>query len=75
MNLDDLFPDRLEHHAKSTHPHVPLRDLAALLDHEALIMALVGADILANKTIDADDWNRLATAVRRIGKVRDHVHT
>ncbi len=74
LSLGDLFPDRLKHHAKSIRRRVPLCDLVALLDHESLIVALIGIDMLANKTIDADDWNRLVTAVRRIGEMRDHVH-
>lgn len=73
-SLSDLFPDKLEHHVKPMHSRVPLRDLVALLDHEALIVALVGADMLANKTISAEDYDRLATAVRRIGEVWDHVN-
>src|SRR3989344_6696505 len=64
LSLSDLF-DRLEHRVKPTRSRVPLRDLVAMLDHESLIVALVGADMLKNKTIEAKDYERLATAVRR----------
>ncbi len=74
LTFADLFPDKLNHHLPPTRSRVPLRDLVAMLDHESLIVALVGADFLANKTIEANDWNRLITAVRRIGTVRDYVH-
>lgn len=73
LSLSDLFPDRLDHRITPTRSRVPLRDLAALLDHEAMIVALVGADMLANRTIDAENYERLTTAVRRIGEARQHV--
>ena len=72
LSLSDLF-DRLEHRVKPTRSRVPLRDLVAMLDHESLIVALVGADMLKNKTIEAKDYERLKTAVLRIGKVRDEL--
>ena len=74
LRLSDLFHDKQDHHMPPTRSRVPLRDLVALLDHEALIVALVGADMIERKTIDAEDYDRLTTAVRRIGEVRDHVH-
>lgn len=74
LKLADLFPAPLYHHAHPTRPQIPARDLIGLIDHEALIVALVAADMLSNKTIEAEDYDRLATAVRRIGEVRDHVH-
>jgi hypothetical protein len=71
LSLSDLFPDRLEHHVKPTRSRVPLRDLVAMLDHEALVIYLAGSDLLEKKTIDAEDWQRLKLAVRRVGEVRD----
>lgn len=74
LSLADLFPDKLEHQVKPTPSRIPLRDLVALLHHESLIVALAGADMLANKKIEAEDYDRLATAVRRVGEVRDYVN-
>jgi hypothetical protein len=76
LTLADLFHDRVEHEHRvmPTHSRVPLRDLVALLDHEAMIVALIGADVLTNKMLGAEDYERLTTAVRRIGQVRDYVN-
>ena len=74
LSLSDLFPGKLDHNFKPSRSRVPLRDLATFIDHEAMIIALIGADILTNKKIEAEDYERLATAVRRIGEARDHVH-
>jgi len=75
LTLADLFPDRIkhEHRVVLTRSRVPLRDLVALLDHESLVVALIGADMLNKNTIDAEACARLATAVHRIGEARDHV--
>lgn len=73
LSLSDLFPDKLDHHVKPTRSRVPLRDLIALLDHEALIVLLVASDLLKTKTIADESMGRLTLAAQRIGEVRNHV--
>lgn len=53
--------------------HIPPPDLIGMIDHEALIVGMIGAAMIENKKIDAETWGRLATAVSRIGEVRDYV--
>ncbi len=80
LRLSDLFPEHSgrrnwtgPHHHAPTRSHIPARDLIGMIDHEALIVGMIGAAMLENKKIDAETWDRLATAVGRIGEVRDHV--
>ncbi len=73
LTFSDLYDRPLSHHAQPTRNRIPARDLIGLVDHEALIVGMVGAAMLKNKKIDAETWDRLATAVRRIGEVRDYV--
>ena len=71
LSLSDLFPDRLDHHIKSTHSRVPLRDLVPLLDHESLIVYIAACDLLNKKAIDDESLARLRISVQRIGAIRD----
>lgn len=66
LSLRDLFEDRPPFEAASKPSRVPLRDLVPLLRHEANVIAIAGADMLANREITEPDWQRLAEAVRRI---------
>lgn len=69
LSLRDLFEDRQPFEAASKPSRVPLRDLVPLLRHEAHIIAVAGADMLAHREIAEPDWSRVAEAVRRIGEV------
>ncbi len=73
LTFSDLYDRPLSHHAQPTRNRIPARDLIGMIDHEALIVGMIGASMLENKKIDAETWDRLATAVRRIGEVRDYV--
>jgi hypothetical protein len=72
LGLSDLFERPLPHSLPATHSRIPARDLIALLDHEITVAALILADVLAHRTVTAEQWARLATAAGRIGKARDH---
>jgi hypothetical protein len=77
LKLRDLFPNRLPgigevHSYPQSHSRIPARDLLEILDHEVTIAALIAADILADRTVSEEQWARLAIAVGRIGKARDH---
>jgi hypothetical protein len=73
LSLSDLFPDKLDHHIKPTRSRVPLRDLVALLDHEALVVQLVASAFLNNQPFSDSDLGRMKLAVERIGTVRDEL--
>ena len=45
-------------------------DAIATLDHEALVVAIIGADFLEHKEIDEPTWSRLAQSVERINSAR-----
>ena len=66
LSLRDLFESRQPFKVPSKPTRVPVRDLIPLLRHEAHIVALVGSDLLSDRVIDPDAWERLAEALRRI---------
>ena len=70
MQMTDLFPDRLGHHFRPTRSRIPAGDILATLDHESLVVAIVGADFLEHKEIDDPTWARLAQAVSRVNEAR-----
>ena len=71
LELTDLFADRLEQHSyKPTHSRIPARDALATLEHESLVVALIGDDFLKHRSIDDETWARLASSVQRIGDTR-----
>lgn len=49
---------------------LPARDALEAIDHEAHVVAVIGADVLEHKDIDNETWGRLALAVSRIGNAR-----
>lgn len=73
LSLADLFEQRLGDFAPS-HSRVPARDLLAIVDHEVTVAALILADVLKVRSVDEDQWKRLAQAAARIGEARDHGH-
>ena len=71
LSFSDLFTDRpLSHHQSSIRHKLPARDALVLLDHETLVVAIIGADFLAHKQVDEPTWLRLAQAISRINEVR-----
>ena len=70
LTFADIMPER----AGSKHSYRPqrfdARQVLATLDHESLVVAIVGADFLQHKGIDDDTWSRLGTAVQRINAAR-----
>ncbi len=74
MQMTDLFPDRLGHHFRPTRSRIPAGDLLALIDHEVLAVGLIAGLFMETQTLDEAGWQRLATAVSRISKARNHAH-
>jgi hypothetical protein len=71
LSFRDLMPER----SRGVHSYRPLRwinpvDALHTLDHEALVVAIIGADFLEHKEIDDETWARLAASVSRINGVR-----
>jgi len=71
LGLSDLFPERpTDHRRRPPHSRIPAADALVAIDHEAHVVAIIGADILAHRELDQPTWERLALAVRRIGDTR-----
>lgn len=79
LELADLFDQPIEHTAfkrgeKPARFHIPARearDLLAIIDHQAAVVAVIAADILASRKVDEPTFGLLADAARRIGEARD----
>jgi hypothetical protein len=74
LSFRDVMPDRVgEKHHHKPRRWVSARDALQSLDHESLVVAVIGADFLEHKEIDEDTWLRLATSVSRINTVRAEI--
>ena len=72
MTFSDVMPERIgtEHSYRPVHNRISPRDALATLDHESLVVAIIGADILEHKQVDEPTWDRLGAAVQRINSTR-----
>ncbi len=72
LTFSDVMPDRIgqEHSYKPVRNRISPRDALATVDHESLVVAIIGADILEHKEIDDETWGRLGVAVNRINTTR-----
>ena len=69
LTFADLMPESIGIHSYKPQ-RFDARQILATLDHEALVVAIVGADFLGHRAIDDETWNRLGVAVRRINTAR-----
>lgn len=69
LTFADIMPERIGKHSYKPQ-RFDARQVLATLDHEALVVAIVGADFLDQKAIDEETWNRLGAAVCRINTAR-----
>jgi hypothetical protein len=75
LSLADLFPNRLwDHHYPASRSRIPAADLLAVISAEVTVVAIVAADMLQRKAISGADWDRLSSAVARIGRAKDHAY-
>jgi len=74
LTLTDLYDRPSQHRVEFTHSRIPARDLLEIISEETSVMAIVAADLLANRAITEQDWRRLSTAAGRIGRARDHAN-
>lgn len=58
------------HSQRPRRPRIPARDALEAIDHEAHVVAIIAADMQAQREIDNDTWDRLVLAVSRIGNAR-----
>ncbi len=72
LTFSDVMPERIgqDHSYKPVRNRISPRDALATLDHESLVVAIIGADILEHKEIDDETWDRLGIAVNRINTTR-----
>ena len=72
LEFADLFPPRdpSRHSYARNRSSMPAADALAAIDHEAAIVAVIGADMHEHRELDEPTWHRLAQAVHRIGDAR-----
>ena len=70
LTFADLIPERINGQHSFRPQSFDSRQVLATLDHESLVVAIVGADFLDHRTIDEPTWERLAQAVGRINSAR-----
>jgi len=71
LTFADVMPERpVGHHTRRPLGPFDAHQVLATLDHESLVVAIIGADILEHKTIDAPTLDRLGKAVERINTAR-----
>ena len=66
------MPERIgqEHTYKPVRNQISAKDALSTLDHESLVVAIIGADFLEHKEIDDETWSRLASAIERVNTAR-----
>ena len=70
-----LFPPNQRHAERpATCSRIPARGLLELISEEVTVVAVVAADLLANKFISEANWSRLAQAAHRIARARDNAY-
>ncbi len=79
LTMSDLFPERLPGSGPATgyspsHSRIPARDLLELVSEEVSLIAIIASDFLERRSITETDWHRLAQAVGRVGRARDHAY-
>lgn len=74
LTLADLFEAPLAHSLPRAHTSIPARDLLELLDHEVFVAALIVSDIVRDRRVTPNQFNRLSQASARIGAARDSVN-
>ena len=72
MTFTDVMPDSLslDLPSKAKKYRLTARDALETLDHESLVVAVIGSDFLDRREIDEPTWARLASAVQRINSTR-----
>ncbi len=72
LEMTDLFPEQLDDQFKPTRSRIPARDLLTVLNSEAITVGIIAGTFMETRELDEDSWQRLSSAVSRIGKVVSH---
>ena len=72
LTFTDIMPERVstEHGHKPMRQRFDARQVLGCLDHESLVVAIIGADFIERRSLDESTWQRLSIAVGRINKGR-----
>ena len=72
LTFSDVMPERIgqDHSYKPVRNRISAKDALSTLDHESLVVAIIGADFLEHQEIDEETWDRLGDAVNRINTTR-----
>jgi hypothetical protein len=79
LTFSDLFPHALRPSGITGSRgfgvvRIPARDLLEIISEETSVVAILAADLLDGRVIGRADWQRLALAVARIHRARDHAY-
>ena len=70
LTFSDVMPERIGVNHSYRPQSFDARQVLTTLDHESLVVAIIGADFLEHKEIDEPTWSRLAQGVQRINSAR-----
>ena len=71
LKFADIMPERVgDEHSYKPQKWIKAQDALETLDHESLVVVIIGGDFLEHRKIDDETWSRLAVAVNRINETR-----
>ena len=72
LTFSDVMPEHIgnQHSHRSMQQRFDARQVITTLDHESLVVWIIGGDFLEHREIDEDTWSRLSAAVNRINSAR-----
>ena len=74
LRFSDIMPERIgTDHSCGPQKWLNPKDALSSIDHESLVVSIIGADFLESQKIDEDTWSRLALAVSRISDTRTKI--
>ena len=72
LELADLFERPIAHHLPRSRSKIRAVELLELIDGEALAVGMIALQFRDTGQLSQEDWQRLSTAIARIGGARDH---
>lgn len=75
LDWADLYPREPDSATPRSRPwaeRYSATDMLEIVSEEVTLVAIIAADLLARRSISPEEWQRLAHAVGRIQRVRDH---
>jgi hypothetical protein len=74
LDLTDLYPDSRESMTKPVRRPFNASDVLALMAFEASVAVVVCSDVLRNRAVSENDFDRLLEAARRLGHAAEVCH-